>query len=57
VHYVDFGTDNFAANAARVVQDVPLFVFTHRRATGWSGCWARPNVGGIAEPFTGVAAR
>ena len=30
VPYFDFGTDNFVANAAREVQDVPLYVFTHR---------------------------
>lgn len=55
VAYVDFGTDNFVADAAQVVQDVPLFVFTHRKSDGTVGLLGAPNVGGVGEPFSGAA--
>jgi hypothetical protein len=57
VPYFDFGTDNFAANSALEVQDVPLYVFTQRLPTGVDDFLGAPNVGGVAAPFSGVAAR
>jgi hypothetical protein len=57
VGYVDFGPDNFVADAAQLVQDVPLFVFTHRVDSGAVELLGAPNVGGVGEPFTGSVGR
>ena len=54
VEYLDFGPDNFTANAAQEVQDVPLYVFRYRKADGTDDFLGAPNVGGVAPPFSGV---
>ena len=54
VEYLDFGPDNFSANAALEVQDVPLYVFRYRKADGSYDLLGAPNVGGVAPAFSGV---
>jgi hypothetical protein len=52
VSYVDFGPDNFSANADRVVEDVPLFLFQRRESDGSVKLLGAPNVGGVAPLFS-----
>ena len=52
VSYVDFGTENFAADANRVVEDVPLFLFMAPQADGTFAPLGAPNVGGVAPLFS-----
>jgi hypothetical protein len=55
VSYVDFGTDNFAADAAQVIQELPLFLFEHFDASGNLALFGAPNVGGVAPLFSASA--
>jgi hypothetical protein len=57
VSYVDFGTDNFDADANRVIQDIPLFLFVRPDATGTPMPLGAPNVGGVAPLFSQLPAR
>ena len=57
VEYVDFGPDNFVANDAREVQDVPLFLFIRRSAGPGLDLLGAPNVGGVAPLFSELKGR
>ena len=52
ISYVDFGTDNFDADANRVIQDVPLFMFVTPDSTGKLNPLGAPNIGGVAPLFS-----
>jgi hypothetical protein len=52
VAYVDFGNDNFDADANRVILDVPLFLFEQADDHGVFGPMGAPNVAGVAPLFS-----
>jgi hypothetical protein len=56
IAYVDFGPEGYTADGDRVVQDVPLFLFTKPNDQGVPRLIGEPNVAGIAPLFSGLPA-
>ena len=54
--YLDFGPAGYTAGGDRVVQDVPLFLFTKPNDQGVPTLIGEPNVAGIAPLFSGLPA-